>query len=174
MLMKTALIATLSLAALAFTGLAQTAATKAEPKPDEIRRLNAVTWDLKTHTLSWSVEKGTETNGEFSATSTQRYEIKPDAATMAVAEENRRLDHDEAALLHRLLDTITLYCAQSVVWWDHGEGERVMNDREGRPPDATKPDGRPQKPAVKPGSAKPLKALPLGVAEVAAHPAGVR
>jgi len=172
--MKTALIATVSLAGLAFTGLAQTVATKAEPKPDEVRRLNAVTWDLKTHTLSWSVEKGTEKNGEFSATSTQRYEIRPDAATMAVAQENRGLDHEEAALLHRLLDTITLYCAQSVVWWDHGEGERVMNDAEGTPADATKPDRPPRKPAVKPGPANAVKTLPLGVAEAAAHPAGVR
>ena len=39
---------------------------------------------------------------------------------MMVAEEKRGVEQDEAALLHRLLDTLSICCAQSVVWWDHG------------------------------------------------------
>jgi hypothetical protein len=62
-------------------------------------------------------------------------------------------------LLHRLLDTLSIYCAQSVVWWEHGEGAPVG---------PATPSLKPERPAQEKA---PVKALPLGVAEVAAHPA---
>jgi hypothetical protein len=37
---------------------------------------------------------------------------------MKVDDEKRRFEIQEAALLHRLLDTLSAYCAQSVVWWN--------------------------------------------------------
>jgi hypothetical protein len=139
---------------------------KADSKADEVQRLESITWDLKTHTLKWTVQKGTDVKGEFQAASAQHYEISPDVAMMKVADEKRGIEHDEAALLHRLLDTLSIYCAESVVWWDHGEGGRITDDADR----SGKPDTKPgPKPTVKPTDARP-KALPLGVAEVAAHP----
>lgn len=175
--MKMAVITWFSLAVLISAGHAQTKATqKVEPKPDEIRRLESVTWDLKTHTLKWTVQKGTEVKGEFVPSSADHYEITPDEATMKLAAEKRGFDVDEASVLHRLLDTLSLYCAQSTVWWDHGEGERVTDDADRSVDDAVpatpaKPKNKaPDKPDVKPTQDKPSKALPLGVAEVSAHP----
>jgi hypothetical protein len=153
-MIKKALLTILPLAALTMAAHAQTQGMEKAPSPDEVRRLESVTWDLKTHTLKWTVQKGTEVKGEFVPSSTANYEIAPDAATMKVVEEKRGIEPDEAALLHRLLDTIALYCAQSVIWWDHGEGTRVST------PSDAKPD--------------PKKTLPLGVAEAAAHPGGGR
>ena len=180
--MKTALITILPLTVLSIAALGQDAPTtqKTEPKPDEVRRLESVTWDLKSHTLKWTVQKGTEVNGEFIPSSADRYEIAPDAALMKLADEKRGFEPAEAAVLHRLLDTLSLYCAQSVVWWDHGEGSRITDDADRVAPDA-KPSAPPEsvkpapakpteKPAVKPGEVK-QRALPLGVAEIAAHPA---
>src|SRR5436190_4842063 len=165
--MKMALTTILALTGFALSGAAQTnRMEKMEPKADEVRRLESVTWDLKTHTLKWTVQKGTDLKGEFQPASTEHYEISPDAAMMKVADEKRGIEHDEAALLHRLLDTLSIYCAESVVWWDHGEGARITDDADR----SAKPDTKPEsKPTVKPTDAKP-KALPLGVAEVAAHP----
>ncbi len=88
----------------------------------ERKRLESVTWDLKNHKLTWVVQSGAERNGQFVASSSDRYEIVPDEATMAVANEKRGFTREEAASLHKLLDTLSLYCAESVIWWDHGEG----------------------------------------------------
>ena len=41
---------------------------------------------------------------------------------MIVEDEERGFDGDEAVSLHHLLDVLSLYCAESVVWWDEGQG----------------------------------------------------
>jgi hypothetical protein len=71
------------------------------------------------------VQKGAMVDGKFVAASEQKYEIAPDDAVMAVAEEARAFDGDEATSLHHLLDVLSLYCAESVVWWDEGQGTPV-------------------------------------------------
>jgi hypothetical protein len=114
--MRSGVITIFALGILASAGSAQTEA-KQEPKA-EVRRLESVTWDLISHTLRWTVKKGTEVNGEFIPVAEEHYEIKPDIATMKVDDEKRRFELQEAALLHRLLDTLSTYCAQSVVWWN--------------------------------------------------------
>ena len=48
-----------------------------DKKADDQKRLESVTWDLKSHKLIWVVQKGHERNGEFVATSTDKYEISP-------------------------------------------------------------------------------------------------
>src|SRR5205809_269767 len=119
--MKTALVLLLSFAAASFAADPKTSPVK-EPeigaKPETVKRLGAVTWDLDAHKLVWVVQKGAMVNGQFVPASEQKYEISPDQARMAVSEEERGFDGDEAVSLHRLLDVLSLYCAESVVWWD--------------------------------------------------------
>jgi hypothetical protein len=147
--MKTAVILLLSFAAAGFA---------ADPKPvkdpdikgaqpEEVKRLGSLTWDLESHKLVWVVQKGAMVDGKFVAASEQKYEIAPDDAVMAVAEDARAFDGDEAISLHHLLDVLSLYCAQSVVWWDEGQGTPVK-----APP--AKPDTKGDKP-VKVGQPQP-------------------
>lgn len=114
--MRTALVLLLSIAAVS---CAQ------ERKSDESKRLASVTWDLKAHKLIWEVQNGKEVDGEFQSSSSSRYEISPDDAVMQVLRERRGFTPAEAKSLHRLLDTLSLYCAESVVWWNQGQGEKL-------------------------------------------------
>jgi hypothetical protein len=71
--MKTALIIIASLTLPALVAQAQTTTVeknapnveKSAPEPDQLRRLDSVSWDLKSHTLRWTVQKGTEVDGKF-------------------------------------------------------------------------------------------------------------
>ncbi len=91
-----------------------------DTKPTELKRLSAVTWDLSTHKLVWTVEKGTVVDGEFVPVSKVKYEVSPDQAFMAFEGEKRSLGEEEAASLDQLLNVLSVYCAESVVWWEHG------------------------------------------------------
>lgn len=122
-----------------------------DSNPEPIKRLQAVTWDLATHKLVWFVEKGNLVNGEFVATSKVKYEVSPDEAFMAFAGEQRSFGLDEAVALHRVLDTLSMYCVESVVWWNKHDTGSDPN-----PPGLlTKPD-REKKPVVVP-EGKPVK-----------------
>lgn len=151
--MKTALVLFLSLAAGAFAADPKPAKDPAEidgAQPDQVKRLGSVTWNLDSHKLVWVVQKGAMVDGKFVQASEQKYEISPDDAVMAVSEEARGFDGDEAQSLHHLLDVLSLYCAESVVWWDEGQGTPVTNQPGGSP---AKP-----KPSAKPDSKdKPVK-----------------
>src|SRR6185437_10789589 len=70
--------------------------------------------------LEWTVEKGTVVDGEFVPGTTVKYEVSPDEAFMAFAGEKRPLGEDEATSLHELLNVLSVYCVESVVWWEHG------------------------------------------------------
>jgi hypothetical protein len=48
--------------------------------------------------------------------------------------ERRGFTEQEAASLHKLLDTLSLYCAESVVWWDQGQGRKLREGETGKPP----------------------------------------
>ena len=97
------------------------------------KRLESVTWDLKTHKLVWVVQNGSEDSGEFVAENSNKYEISPDDAVMEIDGEKRAFTGEEAASLHKLLDTLSLYCAESVLWWDQGQGVKL--DQDGKPVD---------------------------------------
>src|SRR4051794_34655789 len=148
--MKTAFVLTLSLAAACFAADPKPAAKEPQPSlppgaTGEVKRLGSVTWDLDSHKLVWVVQKGSMVNGAFVSTSEEKYAISPDKARMMVADEERGFDGQEAVSLHRLLDTLSLYCAESVVWWDEGQGT---------------PGGRPANGTEKPkidGKEKPVK-----------------
>jgi hypothetical protein len=142
--MKTALFVLLSLAGAACAQERQTALP--EKDSSEARRLGSVTWDLKNHKLAWTIEKGATVNGEFVPSTSERYEISPDDAVMAFSDQKRGFAEAEATSLQRLLDVLSLYCAESVVWWDQGQGVPV---------DAPKSRGKDAKPA-RPGD-KPTR-----------------
>jgi hypothetical protein len=152
--MKTALILMLSLGAACFA-----ADSKSNQEPTgEVKRLGSVNWNLETHKLTWVVQKGAMVNGEFVPASEQKYEISPDRAKMAVSEEERGFDGDEAVSLHRLLDVLAVYCAESVVWWDEGQGTPASKES---PVDSSKPktnsNDKDSKPAAKPSGEKPVR-----------------
>jgi hypothetical protein len=149
-MIRTALVLLCSFAAGFAADQNQTAPAKTvQPQPGQYKRLGSVTWDLQAHKLNWVVQKGTLTNGEFTPTSEERFEIAPDEATMGAAGEMRGFDGEEALALHQLLDTLSLYCAESVVWWDQGQGS----------PAELK--GLPAKPSEqKPSKTTPQRAVP--------------
>ena len=111
-----------------FTGLLCAQEQKITGDPDVSvtrKRLQSVTWDLKNHKLVWVVETGKLDGQDFVPSGTDRYEISPDEARMKYAEETRGFSPEEAMTLHRLLDALSLYCAESVMWWDQDQGEKV-------------------------------------------------
>ena len=58
---------------------------------------------------------------------------------MAFAEHRRGFTKEEATSLHRLLDTLSLYCAESVIWWDQGQGEPLDGKPASKPADKDEP-----------------------------------
>ncbi len=136
--MKTAVVMLLSLAGLS-CAQDKKADNNNHDRPDakqsenagEKKRLQSVTWDLNSHKLVWVVQHGVEQNGQFVAKGTDRYEISPDEAVMKFANEQRGFTREEATSLHKLLDTLSLYCAESVIWWDQGQGEPVDGSGKG-------------------------------------------
>jgi len=121
----------------AFAGLscAQERKITNDPQPQATRkRLKSVTWDLASHKLMWVVETGKLQGREFVPTRSDNYEISPDEAQMRYANETRGFSELEAANLHKLLDTLAVYCAESVVWWDDGQGVKVdEQDKDAHP-----------------------------------------
>jgi hypothetical protein len=98
----------------------------AEPQSPAVKkRLQSVTWDLTKHKLVWVVERGEIREEEFVPVGSQRYEIAPDEAVMQFSEERRGFSREEAVALHTLLDTLTRYCVESVIWWEQGQGDKL-------------------------------------------------
>jgi hypothetical protein len=124
--MKNALVLLFAFAALS-------CAQEQDKRAEVVKKLGSVTWDLKNHKLIWVVQKGKTVNGQFQAAAEDRYEISPDEATMAFAQEKREFTEQEASSLHHLLDVLSLYCAESVVWWDEGEGTPVDPNAPAKP-----------------------------------------
>ena len=124
-----------------------------ESKTETAKRLVSVTWDLATHKLIWTVDKGTMVDGEFVPSSAVKYEVSPDDAFMAFEGQKRSFGEEEAANLHFLLDLLSRYCVDSVVWWDRGEASPTGP----APGPATKPEQprQPKPPIASPG--KPVK-----------------
>jgi hypothetical protein len=148
--MKTAIVIFGSLAASLLAADPQTQSVKEPPaRSEEVKRLGSVTWDLDSHKLVWIIQQGDMQNGEFVSHGEKRYEISPDDAMMGVSEELRGFDTNEAAMLHQLLDVLSVYCAESVVWWEDGKGAPVPASA--RPKTTQKPKTeKPAEPESKP------------------------
>jgi hypothetical protein len=148
-------------AALAFSAdPPQTRSSSVQPGPQLVKKLGSVTWDLKTHKLVWTVQSGNLVNGKFVAVSEQEYSVSPDEAVMSVSEEQRGFAEEEANSLQHLLDVLTVYCAESVVWWDQGEGTPV--DGAPAPTKPTEPHEKsPGSRPVKVKDKSPVKTVPV-------------
>lgn len=166
--MKLASVLLLSCAALIYAAdqNTQTAKNPAAPNsgdsPQAYKKLGAVTWNPDTHKLQWTVETGSMVNGEFVPASKKAYEISPDDATMGTAVEKRGFDDGEATELHQLLDILSLYCAESVEWWEQGAGAPAVPKPKGT--DTVAPDKpvkvRLQEPADQKAAPAPVAAGP--------------
>jgi len=99
------------------------------------KRISSVTWNADTGKLAWVVQSGIERNGDFiPQPGEERYEITPEQAIMAFQGQQRGFTGQEAAWLQSLLRVLTVYCAESTVWWDQAKGA---------PPDHGKPAAEP-------------------------------
>jgi hypothetical protein len=163
--MRTALALLLSFAAVSWGQ---------ELKQKGSKRLSSVTWDLMTHRLTWDVQTGREVNGEFRAESTAHYEISPDDAVMQVLNERRGFAAAEAKSLHRLLDTLSLYCAESAVWWDQGQGEKLEEGKPGGKPAPRKPPAAPEPKRERVSRPEPEKTAPAARGEQVVAAAALR
>jgi hypothetical protein len=148
--MKTALVLMLTFVAASFAAdpkpVKESDMRAQSGKPGEVKRLGSVTWDLEAHKLVWAVQTGSLVDGRFVLASEEKYVISPDKARMVFSGEERIFDGQEALSLHKLLDVLSLYCAESVVWWDQGQGA----------PATKQPSIGPEKPKVE-GAEKPVK-----------------
>jgi hypothetical protein len=158
--MRTALIVLLSCATFSLAQDMKTARPPVASDSDaqQYKRLASVTWDLDTHKLVWIVQKGIEVNGEFVPKTSDRYEVSPNEAFMALKDEKRGIEGDEAKSLHDLLGVLSLYCVESTVWWENGGN-------------ATDPAADPSaQPTAPPATAKPGKKIGDGKATPAPDP----
>jgi hypothetical protein len=143
--MKTASVVLFFLAGVLF---AQDADRLQQPDNKEVKKLGSVTWNLESHKLEWVIQKGSNINGKFVPKSEDHYAISPDDAVMSFANQNRGFTQEEAENLQHLLDVLSLYCAESVVWWDQGQG--VPLDPGSNPVPHKKNDKKTVKPGDKP------------------------
>jgi hypothetical protein len=91
----------------------------------EARRLESITWNPLEHRLTWTVNAGSMSQGKFEGGKKLTYEIKMDEAMMTFDGEDRRFSKTEAVSVHRLMDLVAKYAAESTLWWEAGEGERL-------------------------------------------------
>ena len=114
--------------ALSFAGLSWAQNLKTtDPAPESAqrKRLASVTWDVSRGRLVWVVEKGTLEGDEFRVVSSSRYEVSPREAVMEFEKEKRGFAPAEAVALGHLLDILSVYCAESVDWWEDGQGVKL-------------------------------------------------
>jgi hypothetical protein len=100
----------------------------AEKSEREARRLESITWNPIDHKLTWTVNTGAMNQGKFEGGKKLTYEIKMDQALMTFDGEDRRFSKTEAVSVHRLMDLVAKYAAESTLWWEAGEGERLGPD----------------------------------------------
>ena len=94
----------------------------AQEQAVHVKRVTSVTWDVASGKLVWVVQDGQQQNGEFAGSSEQRYEISPKEAVMAVEGQQREFTDTEVTRLWTLLRALTLYCVESTMWWETGQG----------------------------------------------------
>ena len=110
---------------LTFSLFSLASAQQDQAKSKQARRLETVTWSPADHKLTWTVVDGSLSDGKFEPGKKLSFEINMDAATMHASGEDRRFSKQEAVSVHRLMDLVAKYAAESTLWWEAGEGERL-------------------------------------------------
>jgi hypothetical protein len=106
------------------------------------KRISSINWNSQTGKLEWVVQSGVEHDGQFVPTSQEdHYAITPEQASMAFQGQQRGFTTQEAEWLSNVLHILTVYCAESTVWWEQGQG--VPLDDHGKP---LNPDNKPSTP----------------------------
>jgi hypothetical protein len=127
----------------------------AQQQAIHVKRVVSVTWDSQSGKLVWVVQDGQEQNSEFAGSSEERYEISPKEAVMAAEGQQRKFTDTDVTRLWSLLRLLTLYCVESTMWWETGQG--VPLDHE-KPTDQPPSDQSVPKPTTRPDMA-PTKVM---------------
>jgi hypothetical protein len=90
----------------------------------QLKRVASVNWDLRLGKLEWTIQTGVEGKDGFVPSSEERYEVSPKDAVMISQGQKRQFTSEEATWLGNLLYALTVYCAESTVWWYRGEPAR--------------------------------------------------
>lgn len=118
---------------------------KAPTRVKSARRLESFRWDPVKRQFTWEVSKGQKEGSSYKPSSTDRYDIDMDKATMTFNGETRRFSEEEAANVQALMGMLSQYAVESTVWWEDGQGDPV-DDKGG----VAKPgQGTPKNPAEK-------------------------
>jgi hypothetical protein len=106
------------------------------------KRVSSINWNTQTGKLEWVVQSGVEHDGQFVPTSQEdHYEITPEQARMAAQGQQRGFTTEEAEWLGNVLHILTIYCAESTVWWEQGQG--IPLDSHGKPLNPEQPSKPP-------------------------------
>jgi hypothetical protein len=102
------------------------------------RRLESVTWEPGRRQLTWVVAEpkaketkdgkdGKESKDEGKTPSKAKltYRIEMSDATMTVNGETRRFSAQEAVTMQRVMDFVSRYAVESVIWWEKGMGDPI-------------------------------------------------
>jgi hypothetical protein len=138
--MKTAVAAIFGFSTLGVLYLfaAQSDADRLQPQDTPAKRIASVNWNIETGKLDWVVQSGVEHNGQFVPSSKEeRYQISPEEAKMVFQGQQRAFTTQEADWLQSLLHVLTVYCAESTIWWEQGKGTPL--DEHGKPLNNGKP-----------------------------------
>jgi hypothetical protein len=88
----------------------------------QLKRVASVNWDLRSGKLEWTIQTGVEgKDGGFVPSSEERYQVSPKDAVMISQGQERKFTGEEATWLEKLLYALTVYCAESTVWWYRGD-----------------------------------------------------
>jgi hypothetical protein len=143
--MKTAVAAIFALSSLGALYLfaAQGDADRLQPQDTPAKRIASVNWNIQTGKLEWVVQSGVEHSGQFvpSPSKEEHYQISPEEAKMVFQGQQRGFTTQEADWLQGLLHVLTVYCAESTIWWEQGKGTPL--DEHGKPLDQGKPPAPP-------------------------------
>ena len=120
----------------------------------QLRRIEAVTWNPVTDELTWVVSAGVRSSASYKPESSITYLIHLGSATMVFNGEKRRFGADEADNVRILIDVLGRYAAESTIWWEAGMGQKVDDANPGTGQEGekeTKPQSKPKPSLTPPG-----------------------
>ena len=93
------------------------------PKPASLRRVEMITLDPADCKLRWTVSRGEMRDGKFVASGkSDAYEIAFHEAEMTHSGVTRKFSEEEAANVHKVMQAVSRYTAESVDWFEQQQG----------------------------------------------------